>query len=621
MSIIGGPLPKVNETKEKVFIPAEPKEFLSTQQKDYFTKLIKDNPSGDVWQSTIKNIKNQYPNDLGDINAFTSEQVESLSDVGFGEYIKRSEEYKKSVIPQLKAASLTSGMKIGTASPDKDNFFSEVENEVSNFLKIATRVENLSLDLPGEIKNVSKMISSSAKSYVGNIANSLADGMIKWVDGGLTGIASKIFSAFPKFKVALRKVIDAQSALISPITSMFGSLDCLVGKVSDALTGSIEDMLTGMVKNTLNAPVCAVQEFIGAITGKINSMIDSIVSPFTNPFGGILGSAFKVKDFLSGGANILDKLQNPFGCKPKSKKSTNNSTDSYVIDGGEKKSRGDNEQQGLLNQATAAASSAVGQIEKVKNDALGGISSGLSNFEKEYGQWSIFGSKVSEAADQNIGTDCYTGNIFKCGSPKVEIFGGDGVGAAGKVLMGNFIDKLDPKDIYGDIKRTAGIIGVEMTDNGNGYLEDPIVTFTDSCDQGYGAYGKAVVDKNVNSPTYGQVTDIIILGEGENYPVDTPAEVAILYIDKIIIENQGSGYENAEINDECLKLNIVDGKCISFEIVCQKSYTILPNINNMILNSGVGAIFRPIMTRTKRIVSQELVQSVDCIGNYPSAGD
>ena len=56
-------------------------------------------------------------------------------------------------------------------------------------------------------------------------------------------------------------------------------------------------------------------------------------------------------------------------------------------------------------------------------------------------------------------------------------------------------------------------------------------------------------------------------------------------------------------------------------IICQKSYAILPNINNMILNSGVGAIFRPIMTRTKRIVSQELVQSVDCIGNYPSAGD
>ena len=82
MSIIGGPLPKVNETKEKVFIPAEPKEFLSTQQKDYFTKLIKDNPSGDVWQSAIKNIKNQYPNDLGDINAINSEQVESLIYVG-----------------------------------------------------------------------------------------------------------------------------------------------------------------------------------------------------------------------------------------------------------------------------------------------------------------------------------------------------------------------------------------------------------------------------------------------------------------------------------------------------------------------------------------------------------
>ena len=47
---------------------------------------------------------------------------------------------------------------------------------------------------------------------------------------------------------------------------------------------------------------------------------------------------------------------------------------------------------------------------------------------------------------------------------------------------------------------------------------EPLVSFVDNCDQGYGAYGRAVIDKDPNSPTFGQLTDIIIISQGENYP-------------------------------------------------------------------------------------------------------
>ena len=243
---------------------------------------------------------------------------------------------------------------------------------------------------------------------------------------------------------------------------------------------------------------------------------------------------------------------------------------------------------------------------------MGGIPSGLSKFEEEYGQWSVFGSKGNEAAEQSIGTDCYTGNIFKCGAPKVEFFGGDGSGGAGKLLLGGFIDKLDVNDIYGDIKRTASIIGVEMTDRGNGYTEEPIVSFTDSCEQGYGAYGKAVIDKNVNSPTYGQIINVIMLSEGENYPVDIPAETDPVYIREVIVENPGKGYENATIEDECLVLNTKDGKCVSVDVNCQKPYTGLPKI--VIKNPGSGAVLRPVMSTTRKVVDQELQEVIDCVG-------
>ena len=153
-------------------------------------------------------------------------------------------------------------------------------------------------------------------------------------------------------------------------------------------------------------------------------------------------------------------------------------------------------------------------------------------------------------------------------------------------VLGKFVDNLDVNDIYGDIERTASIVGVEITDPGEGYTDEPLVSFSDSCDKGYGAYGQAVVDKNVNSPTYGQITNIVILSEGVNYPVDLPAETKPVYIKEIIVENPGKGYEDAEIEDECLTLNVVDGRIKSIDVTCQKEYDSIPTIK--IKNAGFG---------------------------------
>jgi len=241
-----------------------------------------------------------------------------------------------------------------------------------------------------------------------------------------------------------------------------------------------------------------------------------------------------------------------------------------------------------------------------------------NKFEEKYGKWKIFGSQVSDA-ESNQGTQCYAGNIFKCGFPKITLFGGNGVGGAGKVLLGKYINKIDPEDLYGDIRRTASIVGVELDDPGEGYTEEPLVSFTDNCNQGQGAYGKAIIDKNISSPTYGQITDIVMTSQGENYPVDSPAIASSVYIDKIIVENPGIGYQAAYIDDECLELNIKNGAIESVDIKCRKPYTYIPEL--LIINPGYGAVLRPVMSATRRVVEEQLAQSIDCVGDYPSPGE
>ena len=49
--------------------------------------------------------------------------------------------------------------------------------------------------------------------------------------------------------------------------------------------------------------------------------------------------------------------------------------------------------------------------------------------------------------------DCNSGNVFKCGLPKVSIFGGNGEGAIGDVILGNFIQELDTTYLRQNIKR------------------------------------------------------------------------------------------------------------------------------------------------------------------------
>ena len=607
------------------FEPTPPPEKLDEKQIKYFATLIQDNPGG-KWDPIIKDVTTRYPDNFKGVNALSSVEKDNLSVSDYDAFLSRSEIYKKANNPDVEAGSLTSGMSLLTASKELKSFAVKTESALTNFINLATKADNFLLDLPGEIKGVTSLITNAAKGYVGKIGNALSEALIGGIKNGLDGVASRIFGAFKRFKIALPKVINAQSALLKPISAIFKGLNCLGQKVADSLQGAIEDMLTGMVKNVLNAPACAINQFLGAVTAKINSAIDSFVTPLTGGISKILGPVFKVKDILSKGINLANKIGDFLNCQPKNSTDSNGSN-VKVIDGQQKAPKSQKEQQNMFDKALNAANSStsfldkkLGQLESGVGNIGDAVEDGLSDFEKEYGQWSIFGSKVSEASDHGIGTDCYTGNIFACGSPKVSFFGGNGIGGAGKILLGKFIDKLDPDDIYGDIRRTASVVGVEITDPGEGYTEAPLVEFSDSCDQGYGAFGEVIIDKNINSPTYGQITAVTILSEGENYPVDLPADVSDeVYINDIIVENPGTGYENATIEDECLNLNTVNGQITSIEITCQKPYTTLPNI--IINNPGLGAVLRPIMSSTPRVLDQAVLESVDCVGDFPEPGE
>ena len=218
-------------------------------------------------------------------------------------------------------------------------------------------------------------------------------------------------------------------------------------------------------------------------------------------------------------------------------------------------------------------------------------------------------SEFSEVKSDDKWNECNSGNIFKCGLPKVEIFGGGGIGGAADVIMGRYIPKINNTDIFDDVKTVGSIVGVDFTDHGSGYTSEPIVTFSDNCNQGYGAYGKATIDQNPSSPTYGEITSIVIINPGENYPADD--EELPLYIGGVVIENPGSDYEPTDTIDD-FDITVEDGEITNVDIVNQRPYNDLPELN-INTSTGFGAQIRPLMTKVKPSQT-EVLQVIDCVG-------
>ena len=565
-----------------------------------YEELIKLNPED--FKDQIKLLKEKFPEKLGDINPY---DINTLSEKQKDQAFRLLEAYRQKNLVLLPPQSLATGMEIILADPTKDNFFAETEAQVGNFFKLITSAGDEIVNFPSELKNVVGSVSDLSKGFVSQIGNALTEKMEVFVQKGLEGLKQFFFATIPEKLTAIATTIKVQSALMDPVKMIMDKLGCLVGNAAGAIKGAIEDMLTGMVRNIINTPVCAAQQFIGGLVHKITNVIDSLIGPFVGPIEKLMspiGAVFKIKETIMGGLGIANKIKNLFKCNEATPPVASSK---YIIDGGERKDQSDKQQQSSISKAFNAANNAFGRVKDAKDGLLDGIEGGLSNFEENYGEFEVFGSKLGSARDAGIGDCSNTGNEFNCGMPSIEFFGGDGFGAAGKVLMGRFINKFDKEDILGDIERVGSILGVEMTNRGSGYTEPPLVAFTDSCDKGYGAYGQAIIDYNQNSPTFGQVIAVTITSQGENYPV---GEEEDLYVKEVIIEQPGEGYVEGDIIDEFEICGVDSLGGITCVKTPDSPYQDLPRIN---FNVGTGAVLRPVMTT--EIPQTKVVEVIDCV--------
>ena len=485
-------------------------------------------------------------------------------------------------------ASLTTGSTVFMADPCKDNTLAKIEAYTENFFDRIGRIDSAVLNLSNEIKDVVNVVGDTANGFINAMLGGLQDKLAELIPQAIK-LLETILQA-PPFLFQIPQIIAVEAPMIPLIKTMFDGLFCAATKVMKGAKDAFADIMTAAAKNVLSGTACAAQEIVGAFTNNLVNIVDSIAGPLIEPISNILNAFtggifnFNVKDFLLTGISLARKVQNLFSCDDEK---ICPATSKLKIDQGPLKDLSEEDQDSMWN--TVFSGTAISQ----------GATNLSNDFEKAYGKWNIFGSPLGESSSLE---PCNFGNVTKCGLPTVSFFGGDGIGGAGNVLLGNIIDNVDTEDAVGDVLKLGSIVGVKMTDPGLGYTEAPIVTFQDSCNKGYGAYGRAIIDEVPTSPTFGQITAVVVTSEGANYPAEI--DELPLFIEEIIIEDPGSNITEGEI--EGVDLEIENGRVIR-ATPKPFAYNGLPTLNIS------GAILRPIMTTTPP--PSEIIKVIDCISS------
>tara|TARA_B100000131_G_scaffold188014_1_gene180952 strand:+ start:230 stop:2572 length:2343 start_codon:yes stop_codon:yes gene_type:complete len=453
---------------------------------------------------------------------------------------------------------------------------------------LASRVEDFSLTgmkLEAEIDAVADLVETQTNGFVGRMMDGVYDWLEPQIQAGLSkkydDTFSKVFAQFgnspQSYAAAHSAGRSAQVEEIPNIKNAENALACVANKVVEGFRGTVADMLKDLLASGLGIAGCVAANFVGNV---LNKLIDGIADGLKAPLSGlegILGKGLDVADFLRSSAFLLEDFSGFLDCGQTNKDKCP-PIKKYEVGGGAMEKGADpfnyvlGQMQGAskgLGGLTSGISGAIGGgglLGAVTGIAgggiLGGAASGLLSGGGLRGALtgglkSKFGNMIPSGVSKTLGSAGRISGLIDelssgggcvggkqgCGNPQVEIFGGGGFGAIGKVVMGKVIENSGLSGVADGISRTANIIGVDLKVPGMNYKSPPAIRIADKCGIGYGAKGHSVLNED------GSIAAIVIDSVGTNYPVvtDPPINVGIT---TVFVETPGTGYTPGDKIDE-----------------------------------------------------------------------
>ena len=384
-------------------------------------------------------------------------------------------------------------------------------------------------------------------------------------------------------------------------------IPCVVKKVNEKLVGDVANLLTSFINNVENFTDCIGDQFIGAlfndVIGGINTELADVIGGVSNIFPPGLAGGRGIEDLLRSKADDLLGAAQIFSDCDIPDADLGGKTNKWIIGGGP---------------AGVDLSNIAGKVLSIANAAqeLKEVAASPGGVIGNLGIFDFMRPDVSTPGFKSALSDCYTGPPLDCAGIKVNLFGGGGTGAVAVPLLGGIV-----KNTFG--KKSAGLIGVRLLSAGLGYKSAPFVEIKDTCNKGYGAVARAVVDYDPQSPTYQQVTDVYVVSSGENYPVieNEPDDDGVYTVDHVtvvkpaknykptdkVVDDKGNEYEKF-LDEKGRYLNVIPPDPTMNDL---EPYDTLPELE-VISETGTGALLKPQLAPRPEYQGK-VKQVIDCI--------
>ena len=321
--------------------------------------------------------------------------------------------------------------------------------------KVSTKIDNVEKEIAKVKDNATKAITGDVK----RITTELQKNALKKVNDALSDTYYEVFpTELPLLK---EKAEEANSELA-----------CAFKNIMKNLTGMVGNFLNQIMDRFINTPICAVENFVGSLLGKISGLIDSAVSSVMTPIKALLAGMGIASSSLDDVLGFATDLLSFLSCDEDPKCS-------------------DVKEWNPINGPEITATLDLFSIVSKAKQAASLVQNAVSGFAN-------LGDAISNVAKNADFSDvfqdsCNVGPVF-CGPPTVEFIGGGGSGATGNVI----------------VSALTTVLGVDIITPGGGYIGAPRLKFLDSCDSGKGATGRAVIED-------GQVVKVIMDDTGIDY--------------------------------------------------------------------------------------------------------
>ena len=477
--------------------------------------------------------------------------------------------------------------KFDNATACQDNEVSKISNTIKEFTQKAQKLQKLSG--ANEYVNTTYGGITDIQSELKLTSNKLHNSMTKLVRRGRSWV---IQDTLEKLNTTLKDKVakPLQAPTAEATNSLVNTMFCNFEKIQDGLLDYLFDSLENMLGQVLDVPICGIENFLSDMFGQINNILDTS-----------LGDMFGQLNSISPGIGLPSKTFS------KAIKFANIITSALDCDA-----------QNCPPNTTFSAKSGT---------SLSGDDD-FSNITSKMGISSLV-DPFLETLDNAIpavpsAPDCST-NVLKCGPPRVDFIGGGGEGATGSAIV----------NVLGQV------IGVSILGKGSGYSEPPLLSFFDSCENGYGAGGYVRLNDD------GTVKDVVMLSGGLEYLPNTTEtdfdgnvkeiipdpnanyDGAVSYVttlSDVVVQNTGFGYSDGDtitvsggsatsttgdgdgVGQAEVELNIQDGLIVGANIVNGGfGFTSIPNLT---INSDTGALakLKPVLQFTKVDDASQLAQ-------------